>query len=123
MLAVMAASQPKSADQLLLRWSDYPELPVREEAVEVIGLDACQFVIRSNLRVNEKTPVYLIGNTYTGNGIVRSCRPEGIRFVLTVEATADAPLPERDPGLFAIDDFLTEEEEAKILESLLHKPY
>jgi len=123
MFAAINTSQPQNAGPIFLRWSDYPELPIREEPVEVIGLDTFQSVIRSNLRINEKTQVYLIGEAYTGNGIVRSCQQEGTGFLLTIAMNVEASLselrPERDPGVLAVEDFLTEEEEAKILESLL----
>lgn len=122
MLSVINTSQPKNAGSIFLRWSDYPELSIREEPVEVIGLDTFQSVLRSNLRVNEKTQVRLIGETYTGNGIVRSCQQEGTGFVLTITMSAETSLSELrqelDPGVFAVEEFLTEEEEARILESL-----
>ena len=116
------ASQAESADQFYLRWSDSPESPFREEPVEVIGLYSSEPVVRSARRVSEETEVFLIGKKYTGNGIVRSCQSEGPNFLLTIhigsEYMTPELLPEYDPGLFAVDDFLTEEEEAKILESL-----
>src|SRR5205807_1454779 len=66
--------------------------------------------------------VFLIGNHYTKNGIVRSCHEEGDSFLLTIlidsEHSGPELLPEYDPGLFGVDDFLTEEEESKILEGL-----
>ena len=71
--------------------------------------------------VSELTHVHLIGKNYTGNGIIQSCRKEGNSYILTILMTTELALPElpeRDPGVFAVDDFLTEEEETKILESL-----
>ncbi len=57
-----------------------------------------------------------------GNGIVRSCHQEGAAYILTVAMTPDpayvSPRQEFDPGILDLDSFLTEEEEAKILESL-----
>jgi len=61
------------------------------------------------------------------NGIVRFCRPDNNSYLVTV-STQDVPDETfdiryfRDPGSLAIDDFLTEEEEAKILESLQDAP-
>ncbi len=78
-------------------------------------------VIRSACRVREDTPVQLIGKQYTGEGIVRSCREEGESFILRISMGADIMIPyisERDPGVLAAEDFLTEEQEAKILEDL-----
>jgi hypothetical protein len=115
-------NQVENADQLFLRWSDDPTLPMREQRVEMVGLYSSESVIRSALRINEKTKVLLIGNHYTRNGIVRSCREEGDSFLLTIlidsEHSGPELLPEYDPGLFGVDDFLTEEEESKILEGL-----
>jgi hypothetical protein len=115
-------NQVENADQLFLRWSDDPTLPMREQRVEMVRLYSSESIIRSALRINEKTKVLLIGNHYTRNGIVRSCREEGDSFLLTIlidpEHSGPELLPEYDPGLFGVDDFLTEEEESKILEDL-----
>ena len=115
-------NQVRNADQLFLRWCDDPSLPMRVQPVEMVGLCTSESIIRSALKVNEKTKVFLIGNHYTKNGIVRSCHEEGDSFLLTILTDLEHPgpelLPEHDPGLFAVDDFLTEEEESKILESL-----
>ena len=88
----------------------------------MIKLQASESFVRSGLWVPEETRVFLTGKDYTGNGIVRFCQEEGNSFVLTIhivsEYTTPDLLPEYDPGLLAVDEFLTEEEEAKILDSL-----
>ncbi len=122
MSAATIASQAQGAGQCFLRWSDGPELPVREEPVEVVGVSSSEPLIRSALMVIEETKVFLIGSGYSGNGIVRSCQKEGNSFLLTIGINTESMQPELptayDPGLFAIDDFLTEEDEDKILASL-----
>ncbi len=122
MSAAAIAGPLGSTDQVVLRWSDNSELPVREETVEILESCFPESIVRSSLQVSEETYVYLIGKDYTGNGIIQSCRSEGNEFILTILMTSDFPLPELsikpDPGVFAIDEFLTEEEELKILESL-----
>ena len=104
------------ADHLLLRWSDNPELPTQEEPVKMVEAHISESIVRSSLRVSERTQVHLIGKHYTGNGIVQSCQSDGNEFILmTTSPSLPAPL---DPGVFAINSFLTEEEELKILENL-----
>ena len=121
-MAAAITGQMGNPDQLLLRWSEDPASPLREQQVEMVRLHVTESVIRSALRISENTKVYIIGKDYTGSGIVRSCRQEGGHFLLTISVDSERSgpelLPERDPGLFAVDDFLTEEEEAKILENL-----
>ena len=113
-------SIPNGAEQLLLRWSETPNSQSREELVQIIEADLSEAVLRSALEVSEKTRVYLIGKQYTGNGIVRSCRCEGSSFILTIvignENIPRPPRSEIDPGVLAVEEFLTEEQERKILE-------
>ena len=122
MLTAIIASSAGRGDQLFLRWSDHPDLPVREEPVEVIGCDLPELLIRSACRVSVDTEVFLVGSRDTQSGFVRACRSEGEGFLLAIhigsESIMPKLLPQYDPGHFAVDDFLTEEEEAKILESL-----
>ena len=122
MSAATIASQVGSVDQLFLRWSDDPTLPTREERVEVIEIHSSESLIRSPFRIDEETQVYLIGKHYTGTGIIRSCNKKGSSFILTILMDTECFLSEfldkPDPGVFAVDSFLTEEEEIKILESL-----
>ena len=122
MSAAAIAGPLRSVDQVVLRWSDNPELPVREETVQILELRFPESIVRSSLQFSEETHVYLIGKDYTGNGIIQSCRSDGNEFILTILMTSDSLLPELsmkpDPGVFAIDEFLTEEEELKILQSL-----
>ncbi len=115
------SSSPESSEQLLLlRWSEAPNRPSREEFVQLIEAHLSQAVIRSALKLTEETKVYLLGQKYKGNGIVRSCRRQGDHFILTIwignENPLGAPASEIDPGVLAVEDFLTEEQERKILE-------
>jgi len=102
-----------------MRWSDTPSSPVLELPVELVQQDNSEPIVRAPLRVGEATPVTLLSKDYMVNGIVRFCRADKNSFLITV-STVGAPEPTfyRDPGALAVDDFLTEEEEAKILESL-----
>lgn len=72
--------------------------------------------------MSEKTKVTLIGKDYTGIGIVKSCRRDGENFILSIGLTEEfiqAALPsDADPGALVVDDFVTEEQETKILEGL-----
>lgn len=109
-------------NQALLCWSEAPYSPAREEFVQVLESHSQEAVIKSTLAVNEQTKVTLIGKDYTGIGIVKSCRGDGKNFIVTIaleDENAELPvLPERDPGVRAVDNFLTEEEETKILQDL-----
>ena len=109
-------------DQALLCWSEAPHSPAREEFVQVLESHSEEAVIRSTLQVSERTKVTLIGKDYTGIGFVKSCRAEGETFIVTISMADDdptnAPHSQRDPGVLAVDNFLTEEDEAKILQDL-----
>jgi hypothetical protein len=108
--------------QALLCWSDAPNSPTREEFVQVLESYTSEALIKSALSVDEKTKVTLIGKDYTGIGIVKSCRKEGTNFILHIgisDLSSSAALPpDIDPGALLVDDFLTEEQETKILEGL-----
>jgi hypothetical protein len=89
---------------------------------QVVETHASEAVIRCGLQLSEKTKVYLMGDKFTRTGIVRACRPEGAHFLLTIRAIGN-DLPALagsvfDPGIRAVEDFLTEEQEQKILDAL-----
>lgn len=111
----------KDSDQVLLRWSERNS-PRREVIVQVVETHASEAVIRCGLQLTEKTKVYLMGDKFTRTGIVRACRPDGAHFLLTVRAAIDDFYPTTgsvfDPGIRAVEDFLTEEQEQQILEAL-----
>jgi hypothetical protein len=103
---------------MLLLWSEEANSISRKEPVDVLETRLEEVVIRSARRVRESTQVYLMGKQYTGNGIVRSCRNNDNSFILTVQINEDslfARNSELDPGVFAVEDFLTEQQEAEIL--------
>jgi hypothetical protein len=113
----------QQSEALILRWADFPDSPSRELPVEMVDDLASESVIRVALRISEATPVSLLGPGYMVNGIVRSCRPEKDSFLVTIVANDESTFGNvlafgRDPGSLLVDDFLTEEEEAKILEGL-----
>jgi hypothetical protein len=113
-------------DQALLCWSEAPNSPSREEFVQVLETHLSEAVIKSTLKVNEKTKVTLIGKDYTGIGIVKSCREDGKNFIVTIgiggEWTRPAPAGEPDPSVMVIDEFITEDQEAQILHDLSNSP-
>jgi hypothetical protein len=93
--------------------------------VYLLEAHSCGAVIRSAREVLEKTQVYLVADEYRVIGVVRSCRKEGNCFILKIVITENSSIEhpsERDPGIFAIDDFLTEEQEAAILRDLEDTP-
>ena len=115
------------SDEIILRWSVNPFAPSLELPVEIVDGDNSEPVIRTPLKIGEETPVTLVAKNYMVNGIVRFCRPDKNSYLITV-STQDVPDEGfgaayfRDPGTLVVDDFLTEEEEAKILESLQDSP-
>lgn len=109
------------AGQVLLRWSEAPKAPSHEEPVELIKAHRSEPVLRSAWAITEMTKVYLIQEENTRIGIVRSCRQQGNSFILTIGINENPVLEagsEVDPGIFAADDFVTEEQEAEILREL-----
>lgn len=110
------------SNQALLCWSDPPDSPVQEEFVQILESHPTEALISSALKVSEEIKVTLIGKDYTGIGIVKSCRTDGENFILSIGLTEESfqgTLPSSaDPGALIVDDFLTEEQETKILEGL-----
>ena len=110
------------AQQFFLRWSAAYDSTFREEIVDFINHIHSEWIFRSDVLISERTPVYLTGSSYMGNGIIQSCRQEGPSFILTIDMTNEniylAPRQQFDPGVMHVDNFLTEEDEAKILDSL-----
>ncbi len=107
----------------MLRWADSPSASAFELPVEMVDENGFDPIIRASLNIGEETPVTLVAEEYMINGIVRSCRADRNSYLITV-AIQDVSDKRsgtayfRDPGALVLDDFLTEEEEAKILESL-----
>ena len=105
-----------------VRWYD----PVRdiwqEASVEILLTASFEATIRTLFALDLKTSVYINTEIYSGNGIVTSCKPveKGYQAVIRLdcEEMLSPQLPQIDPGILSVDGFLTEEQEAKILESL-----
>jgi len=106
-----------------LRSADTSSVPAFELPVEIVEGDDSEPIIRAPLAIEEDTAVTLVANDYMVNGIVRFCRADRNSYLITIATQHQSDERSdtgyfRDPGSFVIDDFLTEEEEAKILESL-----
>jgi hypothetical protein len=110
------------SDKLVLRWSESPHSPSREEFVQILEARMSEAVISIALRVDEKTQVYLIGKNSTESGIVLSCQPRGKEFIITVLLNSAGPYPptgpDIDPGILLVDSFISEEEEQRILDEI-----
>jgi hypothetical protein len=118
-----SSSNPQDdSDKLLLRWSESPHSPSREEFVQILETRVSEAVISVSLRVDEKTQVYLIGKNSTESGIVRSCQRRGKKFVITILLNSVDPHspsgPEIDPGVLLVDSFMSEEDEQRILDEI-----
>jgi hypothetical protein len=106
---------------MLLLWSDETNSASRRELVDLLEARFEEIVIRSARKVPETTQVYLMGEQYTGTGIVRTLRTDDNSFILTIHVDEASPYrhnSELDQGVFAVDDFLTEQQEAEILSYL-----
>jgi hypothetical protein len=110
---------PEDSSAVLLRWSDAPDRPWREILAKVLHSDAYGATICSSLRLTEETEVRLLRDRRCDCGIVRACREEGSEFILTIWLTESSvprsEEPDRDPGVLVVEDFLTEEQEERIL--------
>jgi len=104
----------------LLRWFDDPRSKHREELVEIVDDHECHTVVRSSFDLEPETKVSLITENYAEESVVQACQSENTWFVLTLKSTQNhrdvsAAI---DPGVFSVNDFLTEEQEAAILEEV-----
>ena len=120
-MPVVSSVSHGDPERVLLRWSEAPNLPSREELVQIIWAQPEEALIRSASKLLENTQVYLITKCRTDDGVVRSCREEGSSFIVRIAIAANLTNNygyDLDPGIFAVEDFLTEEQEAKILEDL-----
>ncbi len=107
--------------QMLVLWSDEANAASRKEPVDILQICLEEVIIRSPRKIRESTQVYLMGKQYTGNGIVHSCRKDDKSFILTIQVDENSLYrhsSELDPGIFAVEDFLTEQQEAEILRAV-----
>jgi hypothetical protein len=105
-------------DQLLLRWSQ-PDGAGREVFVDFLSRQLSKIVVRTAFDVPANTPVYLSGKDYVVSGVASRCRKDANGFVLNIRIEQETRLQSRiDPGVFAVDNFLTEEQELEILKNL-----
>jgi hypothetical protein len=102
---------------LILRWSETCDPTFHEHSVELISSYREKTVLRSPVSLQEHTAVLLPENE--AGGIVQSCYQEGGAFILTIsskdEINMSSSEPQRDPGALAVDDFLSEDQEAELL--------
>lgn len=112
----------RKCDRISLFWSDPKDAVLREQLVEIVESGLSEAVLRSDCKIPENTKVRLAGNEYRGDWTVRSCRKEGRQFQLTVCVGEKLPPGNGkaafDPGIFAVEGFLTEEQEAEVLKNL-----
>jgi hypothetical protein len=112
---------PECSGQMLLLWCDEANSASLKEPVDLLEIRLEEVITRSVRKIREGTQVYLMGKQYTGNGIVHSCRKDDKSFILTIQIDEDSLFrhkSELDPGIFAVEDFLTEQQEAEILTGL-----
>lgn len=120
---LLGASNPSGVSgRLLLRWSDFSVNASREEFVDIISRQASKMVVRSISEVVQNTRVFLVGKQYAASGTTRSCSKGGVSFVLAILIETESYLGSDsgwDPGVVTVEDFLSEEQEARILDDLL----
>lgn len=111
------AGAPVSA---VLRWSEIPGGPAREENVAIVTAHRTEAVVACALPIPEETTVALIGNFHVDSGVVCSCEADGTRFLVTLriaphETTMTTAY---DPGILAVDNFISPEAEDAILREI-----
>ena len=113
------SSQP---DQILIRWSETPNAPSHEELADIVQVRPSEtVVVRSAYQIDANTRVYLIKNGYTRIGIVKSCQEDKGTFLMEIDVAATDPLDwvyAVDPGVFGVEEWITEEQESEILKDL-----
>ena len=120
-MSVRKSIPAKQLEAITLRWIEITNSALHEELVYVIRAGVAEAVVRSTVQVKRDTPVDLIGGGHMVNGVVCSCRKEGNSFILRVRIDENLTLrydDEIDPGVLAVEGFLTEEEEANILSDI-----
>jgi hypothetical protein len=118
-MSVSASALIQGSGHLLLRWSDTSIS--HEEFVEVVTRQPTKIVVRSVFEVAENTRVYLTGTQYSVDGVARTCQKDANSFLVVIEVEQESSVQTRfdwDPGIIAVESFLTEEQEAEILASL-----
>jgi hypothetical protein len=120
-MSLSASSFSGDSGQLLLRWSDGSNFVSHEEFVDVLSRQLSRITVRSGSAIAQDTPVFLAGGQYIANGIARSCRKDSSNsFILGILIDTESNIHSgsaRDPGIFVLEDFITEEQEAAILEN------
>ena len=118
--AKMSADPVRGSRPLLLSWSEAPQSPLQQACVDLIDAHSVEAVIRSHKQVAEKTRVYLSQTGYIREGIVLSCKSDDNHFILAVCMLDDLHprATEPDPGCLVVEDFLTEEQEERLLSEL-----
>jgi hypothetical protein len=120
-MSLSSSTSSGDPDQLLLRWSGDPNSSSHEEFVDVLSRQLSKIVVRSACRVAEDTPVFLAGRKFSANGRADSCQRVASSFILGILIEQESHIQlesDWDPGVLAIDDYLTEEQEAEILANL-----
>lgn len=120
-MSLSSSSSSGDPDQLLLRWSDNLNSSSHEEFVDVLSRQLSKIIVRSACKVAEDTPVFLAGRRYSANGRADSCQRVASSFILGILIDKESHIQAEsdwDPGVFAIDDYLTEEQEDEILANL-----
>ena len=112
---------------VLMSWCDLQAGVPREETVEILESRTSGSVIRSTVQIPVKTRVYLKSGIGVLDGLVVSCHPESVQFVLRVDKLCDVisgcELDSIDPGVLNVESFLTTAQEDALLAELAHAEY
>lgn len=105
----------------LMQWYEVPGTALRQEMVELLQAQPSEAVIRSAVKLSVNTRVYLKTSTHVWNGIVLSCRPEDLHFVVAIAPRKGEHITTAfavDPGVLDVENFMTEEQEQAVLDQL-----
>lgn len=112
----------KKYTQITLQWYGQSATP-HERVVDLLDREGKSALISSPLRLDESTEVVLVHAGVSEAGFVSSCREEGQNFLINIRLSSPDALSsraefQRDPGALVVDNFLTLEDEERILQDL-----
>jgi hypothetical protein len=119
-----AHNNPLSNSHLgILSWEKTESSKSGELRVEVLTVYKASATLCSPVSLRRKMPLRVMCQEYSGRAIVRTCRRSSRGFIARVHllegnANARCAVPGFDPGVLAVEGFITEEQEEALLASL-----
>lgn len=108
-------------ERALLCWYESLGSIRREEMVELVDSEVLGAMIRSAFEIPVKTRVYLKNTIGALDGVITSCQPENLYFLLIIsraEELVEPCMESIDPGVLGLERFLTPDQEKGILRQI-----